>query len=128
MSTSHTDNLARDLYQVLDHHLIMHDAPGRKRLAMALAEEGIPVAELRRKCQRLNTVDAWVRFLTNGKKNGPTNTMTDRELSAAEQVNVDYILERVNTDGKSPEFVAEQMGWSLERVQDILDRHQGMTP
>ncbi len=123
MSTSHTDNLARDLYEVLDHHLIMHDAPGRKRLAKALAEEGIPVAELRRRCLRLNRVDEWVRILAN-KKNGDTNVMRDHERTAASQADVDYILERVRTDGKTPEFVAEQMGWALERVQDIL----GATP
>ena len=122
MSSSDVENRARDLFQVLSESNVMDDLTARKRLSKALAEEDIPVAELRRRCQRLGRVDEWVRILVRRKQDvGQTNAMTEHEQFAANQSDVNYVIERIRTDGKSPEFVAESMGWALSRVEDLLE-------
>ena len=121
MSVSYTDDKARDLFQVLSESGVMQDPPSRKRLAKALAEEDIPVADLRRRCQRLGRVDEWLRILVHRKhENGAPNMPTDAERSNVDQATIDYVIERVRTDGKPVEFVAQQMGWPVSRVEELV--------
>jgi len=120
---SATEAKARDLFAVLSEANVMNDLPTRKRLAVALAEEDMPVAELRRRVQRLSRVDEWVRILVRRKQdNGATNTTTDTERQYTAMADENYVIERVNVDGKSAEFVAQQMAWPLSRVEEVLER------
>lgn len=43
-----------------------------------------------------------------------------QDTTPVEQAKIDYVIERVCTDGKPVAFVAEQMGWPVSKVEELV--------
>lgn len=122
MTESMVQMRARDLFTVLGEYGVMPDPAARKRLAIALAERGVNVAELRSKGRRLSRVDEWVRIL--GPRSGRDPAVNVLSMEDQRRARVDligYVRERILVDGKSAEFVARQCGLTDEEVGRILE-------
>jgi transposase-like protein len=118
------DDMGRELFTVLAEFKVGDDPTFRKRLARRLAEEGVTVAELRRACQRMNTVDGWVRAVLRLKKRDPMVNMPmdpEAEKAKAEAYTRAYAVERVAIDGKTADEVAAQLGIDEATVAQWVD-------
>lgn len=116
------DEHARELFAVLSSHGVGEGkAVFRKKLAIRLAEESVSVADCRRACEKMQTVDGWVRACLRIKKTpGPTNQMAPNYQQTSEDLDRAFVIERFSVDGKDPEFIGAQMGWPEEKVLAIL--------
>lgn len=75
----------------------------------------------------MESKERWAPTLESARKvfdrkhaSKPYPNQVYQDTAPVKQSEIDYVIERVVTDGKSVEFVAQQMAWPVSRVEELV--------